>query len=66
MIGQAMNDNEREGPPDWLIDLVMSVAARCVRDFADAIQHGLPEHRRWLTEAVEAYIAGDALPAPRG
>jgi hypothetical protein len=34
--------------------------------FLPAILHGDDEHRAWLTAAVEAYLAGDPIPAPTG
>src|SRR5690242_9315440 len=37
-----------------------------IRAFAKAILHGDDEHREWLTEAAEAFIAGTPLPPPRG
>lgn len=36
-----------------------------VREFANAILHGDDEHRAWLLEAAEAFIAGTSLPEPR-
>lgn len=60
------NDNTPEGPPDWLVDLVMAVGAEIVRDFSKEISHGSLEHRRWLREATEAFIAGNPVPEVRG
>jgi hypothetical protein len=37
-----------------------------VRAFAKAVLHGDDEHKAWLLEAAEAFIAGEPLPAPRG
>ncbi len=39
---------------------------KLVRDFAVAIQHGDAEHRGWLFDCAEAFVAGEPLPAPRG
>lgn len=36
-----------------------------VISFARAVQHGDDEHRRWLMEAAEAFVAGKPLPAVR-
>jgi hypothetical protein len=40
--------------------------ARVVREFTFNILHGDNEHRDWLTEACEAFIAGVPLPKVRG
>jgi hypothetical protein len=37
-----------------------------IRAFAKAILHGDDEHREWLMEAAEAFIAQSPLPPPRG
>lgn len=37
-----------------------------VRVFAKAVLHGDDEHKAWLLEAAEAFIAGKPLPPPRG
>jgi hypothetical protein len=39
--------------------------ADVVRGFANAILHGSDEHRAWLLDAAEAYIAGAPMPSPR-
>jgi hypothetical protein len=39
--------------------------AKAVREFAQAVLHGDDEHRAWLMEAADAFIAG-RVPAPRG
>jgi hypothetical protein len=36
-----------------------------VRRFTQAILHGDDEHRAWLIEAAEAFIAGQSMPPPR-
>lgn len=36
-----------------------------IRNFARSILHGDDEHRKWLLEAAEAFVTGEALPAPR-
>src|SRR3954468_18360273 len=41
-------------------------AADSVRRFARAILHGDEDHRAWLIEAAEAFIAGKQMPEPRG
>ena len=33
--------------------------------FAEAVLHGDDEHRAWLMEAAERWVAGEELPAPR-
>jgi hypothetical protein len=40
--------------------------AEPVRVFAKAVLHGDGEHKAWLIEAAEAFIAGKPLPPPRG
>lgn len=40
--------------------------AEVVRAFAKAMLHGDDEHKAWLLEAAEAFIAGNPLPPPRG
>jgi hypothetical protein len=40
--------------------------AEPVRAFAKAVLHGDDEHKAWLLEAAEAFIAGNPSPAPRG
>lgn len=37
-----------------------------VRAFTKAVLHGDDEHKAWLLEAAENFIAGKPLPAPRG
>jgi hypothetical protein len=37
-----------------------------IRRFAQAVLHGDEEHRAWLVEAAEAFIAGERMPEPRG
>lgn len=55
------------GPdPQSLADWREAFADEAVREFATAILHGDDEHRAWLLEAAEAFIAGHPLPAPRG
>lgn len=39
--------------------------AHWIRAFTEAILHGDDEHKAWLQEAAEAYIAGKPLPPPR-
>lgn len=36
-----------------------------VRNFAKAILHGDDTHKEWLTEAADAFVRGEKLPAPR-
>src|SRR3712207_4499958 len=37
-----------------------------VREFAQAALHGDDEHRAWLMEAAEAFVAGKPVPPARG
>ena len=39
--------------------------AETARQFTEAIVHGDDEHRAWLREAAEAFIAGAPMPPPR-
>lgn len=41
-------------------------AGEDVKRFAHAVLHGDDEHRSWLTEAAECFVAGRPLPEPRG
>ena len=40
--------------------------AETVKQFARAVLHGDDEHRGWLMEAAECFVAGKPLPEPRG
>lgn len=40
--------------------------AKKIREFARLILHGDEEHRDWLIEAADAFIAGEEMPPPRG
>jgi hypothetical protein len=65
---------QSRGENDWLrtalraaqIALAQSNVAEPVRAFAKAILHGDDDHKAWLLEAAEAFIARKPLPPLRG
>jgi hypothetical protein len=62
----------QEPSEDWASSMSQPLSpdstgpAGAIRQFAEAILHGDDEHRSWLTEAAEAFISGQPMPAPRG
>ncbi len=42
------------------------MSASEIRLFAKLVLHGDDEHRGWLLEAAERFIAGEPMPEPRG
>lgn len=42
------------------------VVKLAIREFANAILHGDDEHRQWLLDAAECFIAGEVMPPTRG
>jgi hypothetical protein len=70
-----LSENPPDGQSVWtayrrqaqaVIAAISPSNAEPVRAFAKAVLHGDDEHKAWLLEASEAFIAGEPLPAPRG
>lgn len=59
MIGQAVNDNEEEdGPPEWVVSLVMAVGAELIRDFAaELASKSNPIVGEWILDEASAFIS---------
>lgn len=60
------NKPEGVGAAESLASKIAARAMEQIRAFATAILHGDDEHRDWLLEAAERFIAGQPLPEPRG
>lgn len=59
VIGRMYRDEE--------IETIRAAArAEAIRAFANDILHGDSEHRSWLLEAAETFIAGKPMPTVRG